>query len=254
MSYQRKGIKRTAIVKNPEKQCKGKGLAIGFGCGKNSKYRTYGLCMDGDKCYYRWLTESAEGQKKLNKVVSNAPKIRAKQERKEMTEAQEKLRDLSQGYWKGRLQMEINKLARLIDHGQLCLARNIVPIKKNGGHVNPVGGYESCRYNLHNIFLQSVHSNHFSNDDGLMKEGLERVFSLEYRQFNDYLRQCPLIKLSPLDCKELTQKVSDINKQLSKNLIKRTPAQRIELRNHYNEILGIYHEPFSQFTSPPSWH
>jgi len=72
MSYQRKGIKRTAIVPK-EKQCKGSGRAVGYGCSKNAMFRTYGLCQS---CYYRWLADSEEGQKMVKKVVAPIVKKR----------------------------------------------------------------------------------------------------------------------------------------------------------------------------------
>jgi len=61
-------IKRTAIT-HKLKQCKGNGVAVGYGCGHNSINRQYGLCKDGNKCYYRWLADSVEGQKKVAAAV-----------------------------------------------------------------------------------------------------------------------------------------------------------------------------------------
>jgi hypothetical protein len=70
-----------------EKPCKGLGIAKGYGCGKITLYRVYGLCkMFG--CYSNWLLNSENGKIKLNKSLLKAskPRIELEQANKDYNE------------------------------------------------------------------------------------------------------------------------------------------------------------------------
>ena len=74
------------MIPAKEKPCKGTGLAKGYGCGKLTKFRTYGL---GKMCCYPdWLLNSENGKIILEKATLKATKPRrdlekAQKERKE---------------------------------------------------------------------------------------------------------------------------------------------------------------------------
>lgn len=74
------------MIKTKEKPCKGTGKASGFGCGKLTYHRVYGL---GKMCCYPdWLLNSEQGKIVLHKAQLKATKPRldlekAQQERKQ---------------------------------------------------------------------------------------------------------------------------------------------------------------------------
>ena len=142
------------------------------------------------------------------------------------------------------LQTEVQEIARLIDYKCLCLARNIIPIKKNGGHVFTNAANKNFAMNLHNIFLQSAQSNGSQKDDGLMRDGVARVFGEDYLSYLVYLKQTPIMKYNNMEYKQLREKAREIINELksaNKTLIApRTPLERIKLRNWANEKLYIY--------------
>lgn len=177
-------------------------------------------------------------QKKVNEYK--------KELRAERMKAKESLID-----YRKILQNEVQKIARLIDFKCLCLARNIVPRQAHGGHVFSRGSNANFALNLHNIFLQSAASNHFQNDDGLMRDGVVRVFGLDYLDFITSLKATPVQKYTNEDYKVFLQKARQISKQLTEwnNQIQqpRSATSRIQLRNWANVELGIYPNEFLNF-------
>jgi hypothetical protein len=149
------------------------------------------------------------------------------------------------------LQFEVQKIARLIDFKCLCLARNIVPRQAHGGHVFSRGSNANFALNLHNIFLQSAASNHFQNDDGLMRDGVVRVFGSDYLDFITSLKSTPVQKYTNEDYKLFLQKARQIIKQLTEwnNQLQqpRSATSRIHLRNWVNVELGIYANEYCNF-------
>ena len=62
------------MIEVKAKKCKGTGKASGYGCGKPTKYRKYGLgkmC-----CYASWLYSSENGKIELNKALNKVTKPR----------------------------------------------------------------------------------------------------------------------------------------------------------------------------------
>jgi len=114
--------------------------------------------------------------------------LKTKKENQEWKKTEkEKIKSLSD--WKADLQTEVNSIVRLIDKGQLCLARQINAGQLHGGHVFSSGANKNFTYNCHNIHRQSAQSNHWQNDDALMKEGLEREYGRSYLLFVTALYQ-----------------------------------------------------------------
>lgn len=153
--------------------------------------------------------------------------------------------------YKKALQLEVQKIARLIDYKCLCLARNIVPKQSHGGHLYNRSSNANMCFNLHNIFTQSAMSNHFQNDDGLMRDGVVRVFGQDYLDFINSLKSTPVQKYTNEDYKFFLQKARVITKQLTEwnNQLEqpRSATSRIHLRNWANTELGIYPNEFLNF-------
>src|SRR5690606_36737418 len=139
-----------------------------------------------------------------------------------------------------KLQTKINKLVRLIDYGQPCLAKNIFPKQMHAGHVCSRGSNPMLRFNLHNIHRQSAQSNHFQNEDGLFREGIVKEYGNSYFEFISDLMCVSDLKIDTDTYIELYKKASAISLFMSKNEFKHTLKQRIELRNKINIDLGIY--------------
>lgn len=176
-------------------------------------------------------------------AIAHNKKLEAKKEKKEWSEQKavlkEKLKTLSD--WKDDLQVEINKIVRLIDKYVPCISSGATSGKVNSGHYVSRGSNDTIRFNLHNIFLQSEHSNtHLSGDTLRYQDGLKQMYGLEYFERVDSLRSTPLIKLS-ID--EIRVKISicrQIVKELQKADLTYPPKIRIELRESLNKRIGIY--------------
>ena len=147
-----------------------------------------------------------------------------------------------------KLQKKVQHIARLIDDGNPCLARNIYGGQKHGGHVLSKGGNANMKFNLHNIFIQGAQSNHFQSDDVLMREGVVRVFSQSYMDFITSLKQTPTQSQSNEYYKEKYQIGCKIANDLKKGEVtNRTPENRQLLRNQFNLELGIYEAKYCVF-------
>lgn len=148
--------------------------------------------------------------------------------------------------WAKSLQVKINFIVRTIDKGLKCLARNRGG-QIHAGHVYARGGNQTIRYNLHNIHRQNAQSNHYQNDDGLLREGLVNEYGQEYMDFISELRQTPSLKFNNMEYKDLTKKASKIALKLKKENKEYSLKERIELRNKINVELGIYESKYCNF-------
>ena len=145
------------------------------------------------------------------------------------------------------LQDNINKIVRLIDKGQPCLARGNKPKQIHAGHVFARGGNPSIRYNLHNIHRQSAQSNHYQNDDGILKEGLVKEYGQDYMTFISELRRTKALNYSNIQYKHFNELALDIIRMLVKKDCIYSLAERISLRNEINNTLEIYPREFCEF-------
>lgn len=152
----------------------------------------------------------------------------------------------SDGYRAKVIQPLINEIARLIDYGQPCIATGHYEGKMSGGHFCSVGSNRSCSLNLHNIHVQTFHSNGWkSGDETRYRLGLIKIYGQEYYDFVEGLRHIKNIDLSKERLRELKPFISQIRNDLKRNLVKRTPNERIALRNEINRQIGIYDESFN---------
>ncbi len=172
--------------------------------------------------------------------------IAKKQTKKEQKVKDKKLKESITDY-KKKLQSKIQEIARLIDYGQVCLARQNTPKQAHGGHLFHRSGNENFAMNLHNIFLQSAQSNHFGNDDGIMRDGVVREFGEPYLEFIRGLKSTPTVKRSNEEHKEIYEVACSISNRLKKNPIVLSPNDRIVQRNLINTELGIYEQKYCEF-------
>ena len=181
-------------------------------------------------CFYKLAMVKLELKKKKDWV-------------KEKAERKEKI--MTKSDWEKLFQILINHIARLIDHNQPCIATNTMNGKRNGGHRYSVASNPSIRFNLHNVHIQSEHSNVWKGgDNDRYDEGLERVYGLDYK---DYVRSLNQTKPLHLTIETIKEKIL-IAKLIKKELIELgntyTSAERIQLRHDLNQRIGLYLDCF----------
>ena len=201
----------------------------------------YGYGLDCG-CYQNWLFNTPEGKEKLKKATLQAKK---KVEQEKKREWNKKKKELTN--YKSKLQDKINEIVRLIDYGLPCLARGIIANQIHAGHVYSRGSEPSMKFNLHNIHRQSAQSNHYQNEDGLLREGLVNEYGKEYLDFLNYMRSYPPLKFTNEEYHEFYKvacKIANTMRKEGKRYT--TPKQRIEKRNEVNKQIGIYKQ-FNEF-------
>lgn len=179
-------------------------------------------------------------------VVAKNKANKEKEERKKRADEKRKMRDNITN-WKNELQDEVNLIVRLIDKDLPCLAKGIYANQFHAGHIFSRGSNQTIRYNLHNIHRQSAQSNHFQNEDGLLREGLVKEYGQNYMDFISELRRTPKLCFSNESFHELTKIARLISAKLKKADNVYNLKQRIELRNQINIELGIYQEEYCIF-------
>jgi len=220
------------------KPCKGINKAKGYdACNKPSAFRKFGLCPS---CLYDWMTNTELGKiyykKQFLPKVSKATQKQIKNEDKAL---KIKLTD-----WKPKLQTKINEIVRLIDIGQPCLARKHHAKQIHAGHIYSRGSSPTIKFNLHNIHRQSAQSNHFQNEDGLLREGLVNEYGKDYMEFISELRRTPALKYSNDEYRDFYLKASKIALRIKKEGKTNDRIDRIVLRNEINLELGVYQKEF----------
>lgn len=239
-----------------EKKCKGLGIALGYGCGElvpvslyGKPNRKYGLGKEPCRCYHNWLVNSEEGNKILSKttiLAKNKVQKKIKKENREKTR-QQKIDLLSPDQYRAKyVQPIINKIARLIDYGNPCIATGNFEGKMAGGHYTSVGSNRTICLNLHNIFIQSFHSNSWNGgDDKRYRNSLEQTFGIKYLEFIESLKAHRPIQLRKDDLISIKNKAQKIALKLEKEKKIRSPKDRIDMRNYVNRELGIYDQEYS---------
>jgi Bacteriophage Lambda NinG protein len=166
-------------------------------------------------------------------------KLQEKLNKERTSEQKEKIKTTAD--WKRELQPLINKIARLIDFGQPCIATGSYNGKKNGGHRMAIGANETLRFHLDNIHIQSEHSNSWkAGDNYRYSQGIKNVYGAWYLHYLDTLNQIQPIKLTSEQIKDAISICRGIIKELEAEPKVRTPQERIELRKELNKRIGIY--------------
>lgn len=141
------------------KKCKGiNPQTKGYGCGKMTYYRTYGLGRDCG-CYQDWLLNSEAGKLKLKKAELKATKPRRELEKAEREHKQRmRLPDAL-----NKTQKLFNEYIRLRDVGMPCISSGIAWKKDfDAGHFFSVKQYSALRFDYDNCHAQSIMDNRFN--------------------------------------------------------------------------------------------
>lgn len=228
------------MIEPKEKPCKGIGKAFGVnGCGTETKYRTYGLC---NNCLSDFLFDTDAGKLIMKKQIIPKAKVNISKEQKKVdSETRESLKTLSD--YSKELQKEINTIVRLIDKGFVCISTG-KPLndKFDAGHFYSVGSNPTLRFNLLNIYAQSVYANQYLSGDqinfinGIKENYGSGLKSIVLRLKSDY----KIIKLSKEDLKEKIIISRSIVKHLKIENKTYNSFERIELRKKFNKMIGIY--------------
>src|SRR5690554_2625399 len=113
-----------------EKKCFGINKAKGFqGCGKLTKFRKFGLCMN---CYPTWLYSTDLGKLEIEKARIKGKKSVELNRKKEIKKRKEEIKNISD--FKSDLQKEINTIVRLIDKGCVCICTQKHHNSYDSGH------------------------------------------------------------------------------------------------------------------------
>ena len=218
-----------------ERSCKGVGKAVGHGCGSMQLKRTYGLGYEC-QCFQNWLLHTEEGKEKIERSRIQSKKKIEKETRKEATKKKKSMTD-----YKPLLQEKINYIVRLIDIGLPCLARGTHADQIHAGHIYSRGAHTQIRYNLHNIHRQSAGSNHYQNEDGLLRESLKNEYGESYADYVSGLRATKALHYSNDDYAIFYKKACKIALRLrNEGKMYIHPEDRIKKRTEINKELGIY--------------
>lgn len=140
------------------------------------------------------------------------------------------------------LEAQINTICRLLDKGSGCIScgGHTTP---QAGHYHSVGSTPAIRFNLMNVYLQDYNcncakgGNTHNYDLGLIKMyGKEHW---EYVKFELSL-QYPTLKITKPEIMDAIKKAKEIVKRLKYADITYSVAQRIRLREEYNNFIGLY--------------
>ena len=150
------------------------------------------------------------------------------------------------GDYKKELQIEVNKIVRLIDEGCKCLACGVTNAKFDASHFRGVGAWDNLRFNLHNIYSGCARCNTYQNGNLIkFREGIIETFGDSQMAFMDDLNVIyPIVKLNKDELSERTKTAKKIVKELielnKSDKLPRNAEDRIALRTKYNWELEIY--------------
>lgn len=150
------------------------------------------------------------------------------------------------GDYKKELQIEVNKIVRLIDEGCVCISCGINYGQFQAGHYRSVGGWDNLRFNLHNNFNQCAQCNNQKSGNLVnYREGIVYTFGDSQMAYIDDLNVIyPIVKLNKDELAERTKRAKKIVKELieanKSAKLPRNAEDRIALRTKYNKMLDIY--------------
>lgn len=226
------------MIENKPRKCRGIGKAISVkGCGSLTLWRKYGLCAN---CAGDFLFGTDAGKMIMHTQIMPKAKNKVKANEKEkIKQTRESLKTKSD--YEAILQKEINLIVKIIDAGWPCIATASNDGKRNAGHYISRGSNKTLSFHLENIWNQSEHSNSFKAGDTLRyREGITKLFGLEYLEYMDSLKSIPPLKLSIDEIKESIYKARSIVKWLKLQDRQYTLEERISLRKRFNCEIGIY--------------
>lgn len=221
-----------------KKNCKGKGLARGYGCDNPNFINPMnkGLCPS---CWKDWLINDTKGKEYLQRVSLKA-KSKVKGEAKK-TKTKELRKLMSVDAYRAKvLQPAINEIVRLIDFGQPCIASGSTTGKMAGGHRKSVGSNRGISLNLHNIHIQSFQSNSWKGgDERAYDAGIIKIYGSDYLEYLISLEN-HTAKFSKTELEEAYKLACKFRIELRKDKKVLSSRERINKRNEGNERIGLY--------------
>ncbi|MFK7947829.1 MAG: recombination protein NinG [Saprospiraceae bacterium] len=218
------------------KKCKGINKAFGFeSCNEEviAQSRKYGLCTS---CFAKWLYSTEKGKELIRGSILKVQKPRIELEKAKKGGLID---------YKKKLQNKINQIVRFIDRSEPCLAKGIYSKQVHAGHIYSRGSNPTICFNLHNIHRQSAQSNHFQNEDGLLREGLMQEYGVDYFNFVSELRRTESLRYSNDEYKAFYRKSCKLFNSLKKSLKTfEKVKERIEERNRINLEMNIYNKKY----------
>lgn len=132
---------------NNSKPCKGINKAKGFqGCGKLTKHRKYGLCLN---CYPTWLYSTDVGKLEIEKARIKGKKQVENKKKKERAELKESLKSISAVI--NDVKKVFQTFIRLRDKNKPCIScGNKNPTDWCGSHYFPAGVYSGLIFDERN--------------------------------------------------------------------------------------------------------
>jgi len=195
------------------------------------KYFNIRFCLGNNDCILAFNNFVKEKKEQQRKKEWNKQK-------KTMTEDLETKPILEK-----KLQTIINTIVRLIDKGSFCHStKKPLNAKYDAGHFYSVGSNNTIRFNLFNIYAQSVHANqHLSGDQLNFLEVLRDVYGDNHAEYVLSLKS--RYKYIGLTIEELREKIiisKKIVNELKKLDLTYSKEMRLRLRQEYNKRIGIY--------------
>ena len=201
------------------KQCKSKFIPKYF----NQKY-----CMINDECIKAHVESAKKVQIKVKKKENQVKKLELK----------------PKSYWLAILQKEINQIVRLIDKDCPCISSGR-PYRSDdqAGHFYSVGSTPALRFNLLNLWSQSIKDN--MHNSGNLLNYREQLVKFDIIDLIESERlKYPTLKLSIEEIKEAITKAKIVKKvmlELNSDVFNpRSVVKRVELRQEFNRYLEIY--------------
>jgi len=146
--------------------------------------------------------------------------------------------------WLKLLETEINTIVRLIDRDHPCMSSrfHIRKNQVNAGHLYSVKSNPAIRFNLFNIYAQTIEQNQHKGGAPLeFVEGLEHYFGKHHKEYVLSLKYTyTVLKLANHEIEEKITIAKGIVKWLKLQERMFTTEERINLRHRFNEELGIY--------------
>lgn len=183
-------------------------------------------------CGYRCAIERV---RKLDEAKKNKE---VKKERKDWYIKNDKI-----AVFEKKLQDEVNAIVRLIDYGQPCISCQLYPKKPQAGHYHSRGANKTLAYHLHNEHLQCYQCNERKGGNIILyNQGLINIYGKDYKEYVEYtlVREHKSLNLTRWQLIEFQKKASKLKKELQGINQVYDSKTRLQLRDYYNNLLGIY--------------
>lgn len=192
------------------------------------KYFNQKYCMINDECIKAHVESAKKVQIKVKKKENQVKKLELK----------------PKSFWLAILQKEINQIVRLIDKDCPCISSGR-PYRSDDqcGHFYSVGSTPALRFNLLNLWSQSIKDN--MHNSGNLLNYRETLVKFDIIDLIETERlKYTTLKLSIEEIKEAISKAKIVKKvmiELNSDVFNpRSVVKRVELRQEFNRYLEIY--------------